>query len=383
MKGKIYTLIVLASIGSMVIGCKTASKLYGKGNYDEAVELAAKKLQKNPDDRELKALLQDAYRYAVDDHENRIRTHSASSNELKWEWIYHEYASLQRLYEAIRRSPEAFRIVHAADYSSYLNIYAEKAADTRYERGLRWMDRNDKMSFRNAYNEFSAALRYKPGDHAIKSRLDEAYHHAVVHVVILPAEDYRFRYSSYNNYELRNLDEELLRNLRYHSGNHFVKFYSQWDARSGNIQPDQFIDLRFSTMNIGRVRDEQSTREVAKEVVLREIVYRPDSVVKVYGKVTARITTTKRTLRSDGNLQVNIRDDNGRWLWNDNFRGDHMWTTEFATFTGDERALSESDKQLVSRRPDNPPHEDEIIRYIVREINSTLHQRIRDYYNRY
>ena len=43
---KIYTLVTLGFV-LLVAGCKTASKLYDKGNYDEAVQLAVKKLQKN------------------------------------------------------------------------------------------------------------------------------------------------------------------------------------------------------------------------------------------------------------------------------------------------------------------------------------------------
>ena len=383
MKGKIYSLLIIIVLTAGMIACKTASKLYDKGNYDEAVDLAVKKLQKKPGDGEMRALLQNAYRFAVEDHENRIRNLSDNSNELKWEWIYNEYASLQRLHDAIYRSPEAFNIVRATDYSSYLNTYSEKAAEVRYQRGLRWMDKNDKLSFRNAYNEFQAALGFKPGDFTIKTKLDEAYANAVVNVVVMPMDNFNYRYSSYHDYEFRNIEKELLRNLQYQNNNRFVKFYSQWDAGSRNIQPDQLIDFRFNTMNIGRVRDERSTREVSKDVVIREIVYRPDSIVKVYGKVTAKITTTRRTMHSDGNLLVNIRDDNGRWMWNDNLRGDHNWTTEFSTYTGDERALSENDKQLVNRRQENPPQEEEIIRCIIQEINNNLYNHIRDYYNRY
>ena len=88
-------------------------------------------------------------------------------------------------------------------------------------------------------------------------------------------------------------------------------------------------------------------------------------------------------MHSDGNLNVNIRDNNNRWVWSDNFNGDHNWTTEFATYTGDERALSESDKQLINQRPQTAPLEDEIIRYILQGITNNLHYRIRDYYNRY
>lgn len=383
MKGKFYTLIAFFGLSVWMISCKTASKLYDKGNYDEAVAMAVKKLQKKPGDGEIKALLQNAYRYAVDDHEARIRNHSEDNDELKWEWIYNEYASMQRLYDAIHRSPEASDVLQATDYSSYLNTYRDKAADARYERGLRWMERNDRVGYRNAFTEFQAALGFKPGDFTIKTKMDEAYSNAVMHVVLMPVDNYNYRYSSHNDYALRNLESELLRNLQYHTNTPFVKFYSMWEARSRNIQPDQFIDIRFNTMNIGRYRDDRNTREVSKEVVIKETVYRPDSIVKEYGRVTARITTTRRTMHSDGNLNVNIRDNNNRWIWSDNFNGDHNWTTEFATFTGDERALSESDKQLINRRHETVPHEDEIIRYILQGITNNLHYRIRDYYNRY
>lgn len=69
------------------------------------MELAAKKLQKDPDDPKLIDIIQSSYRYAVDDHESRIRNNAGSSNELKWEWMYNEYAALQRMYDAIRKVP--------------------------------------------------------------------------------------------------------------------------------------------------------------------------------------------------------------------------------------------------------------------------------------
>ena len=73
-----------------MFSCKSAEKLYNQGNYDEAVELAAKKLQKKPGNAELIEVLQNAYRYAVADHESRIRNYSNSYSDLKWENIYGE-----------------------------------------------------------------------------------------------------------------------------------------------------------------------------------------------------------------------------------------------------------------------------------------------------
>ena len=376
---KIYTLFTLGFFLIMA-GCKTAAKLYDKGNYDEAVELAVKKLQKKPDN-EMRSLLQSAYQYAVSDHESRIRSLSDNSNELRFEWIYNEYASLQRLYQAIHRSPEALSVVTPVDYSSYMNTYADKAADTRFGRGMAWMDKGDKLSFRNAYNEFNAALQYRPGDLAIIDRKNEAYEMAVINVVVTSMNNDRYRFSSYTDPQFRNFETDLLNQLKYNAGNQFVRFYSSWEANSQNIQADQFVDFRFTTFDIGRTRDQRSTREVSKDVVVKETVYRPDSVVKEYKKVFAKITTTNRSMISEGNMQISIRDINGRWLWSDNVKGDHDWCTEFSTFTGDERALSESDKQLVNRRQEYPPNDNEVIRCIMNEINSQMTSRIRNYFS--
>ena len=383
MKPKLYTLSLFASICLIGFSCKTASKLYEKGNYDEAVELAAKKLQKDPDDPKLLNIIQNSYQYAVNDHENRIAATAAGNNELKWESMYYEYASLQKMYEAIYKVPAVFDIVKPTNYSSYLITYSEKAADVRYDRGISFMQRYDKQSYRNAYREFQAALNFKPGDRDAIQKMDEAYDYAVTNVVILPMQQQGgYVYSSYT-VGGNNFDDQMIRSLQYNSGNEFVKFYSAWDARSKNIRVDQQVDMRLATMDIGRYHDYRTTRKVSKETVVKETVYKPDSIVKEDAKVYAEITTTRRTMSSTALLQVSVRDVNGGWLWNDNFNSNHNWSTEFASYTGDARALSETDKQLINKREEYGPGEQEIIRCMLDEISNNALYRIKNYFNRY
>ena len=382
MKLKLYMLF-LAGISVIAFSCKTASKLYEKGNYDEAVEMAAKKLQKDPNDDKLLDIIQRSYNYAVNDHESHIRTHATSSNELKWEWMYNEYASLQRMYNAIYKVPSLVQHINPVDYSSYLVTYSEKAGDVRYERGLAFMQQYDKQSYRNAYKEFQAVLGFKPGNRDAMQKMNEAYEYAVTNVVILPMQQQGgFVYSSYT-IGGNNLDDQLIRSLQYNTGNEFVKFYSAWDARSQHIRADQVVDMRLTTLNIGRYHDYRTTRKVSKEIVVKETVYRPDSIVKQYGWVYADITSTQRTMNSDALLQVNVRDNDGHWQWSDNFNASHNWSTEFATYTGDTRALSASDKQLVDRRQDFPPTENEIMKCMLDQINNDALYRIKNYFNRY
>jgi hypothetical protein len=378
MKLKLYSFILICSI--LFISCKSAEKLYNKGRYDEAVVLAAKKLQKKPGNAELIDVLQDAYRFAVNGHESNIRNLANSNSDLRWEHIYSEYQQLQGLYEAIRRSPSVFDIVQPTDYSSYLATYKEEAGNARYERGLELMDQDNKQSYRQAYYEFQKALALKPGDLPIKQKMQESYENAVTNVVILPLNRFGYQYSNYD-FDYRNFNYEMLRYLNNNKGQ-FVRYYSPSEAGSGQIRTDNSVEMRFSDVNIGRYRDQRNTREVSKQVVAKEIVVNKDSIVREYITVKAKITTTVRTINADGLLQATVRDYDNRRIWNDTYRGDYSWTYSFATYTGDERALSDEDKKLINQREHWPPSNDEIIKIIMAEIQRKAECGISDYFNR-
>jgi hypothetical protein len=117
--------------------------------------------------------------------------------------------------------------------------------------------------------------------------------------------------------------------------------------------------------------------------VVKETVFSKDSVVKEYAKVHATITTTKRVLVSDVDMFITARDDRGRMLWSDNFKGEHRWQTEFASYTGDERALSDSDKTAINKKDKTPPREDAVAEELLQRLESDITHRLRNYYNRY
>ena len=163
-----------------------------------------------------------------------------------------------------------------------------------------------------------------------------------------------------------------------------MQFYSESDARSRSIQPDEIVELRMGRFDIGRPFDEHSTKEVSREVVVKEIVHKPDSVVKQYGTVKAKITTTQRSLVSEGDLVITIRDPKGSIVWNDRFTGEHEWKTEFSVYTGDERALSDKDKSLLNTDSEsNTPQQEQIMQELFKQIQNDLSYRLKNYYSRY
>ncbi|TMI71470.1 MAG: hypothetical protein E6H09_13375 [Bacteroidetes bacterium] len=380
MKLKFYSLLFIA-VTILFFSCKTAKKMYEKGNYDEAVELAAKKLQKNPNDAATLDILRNSYRFAVEDHETRIQNNANSNNDLRWEWNYAEYLDLQRLYDAIRRVPSVYDKVHPTDYSSNVATYQEEAGNARFDRGLALMENNTKGSYKQAYSEFQRALELKPGDLSARQKMDEAYANAVTNVVVMPIEQSGFQYSSYNQ-GFVNIDNNVLHYLTSNNNNAFIRYYTPAQARSMNVRTDQIVEMHFNNVDIERYRDQRDTREISKQVVVKEIVIKADSVVKEYATVKAKITTTRRTLQSNGLLQVTVRDLDKRWLWSDTYRGDYNWTAEFSSYTGDARALSDEDKKLCDSREQFPPSNNEILQVILDEIQAKAQCGIKDYYNR-
>ena len=379
---KLYSLLLACSI-LFLYSCKSASKSYKKGDYTEAIERGVKKLQKDQADYETRDLVQQSYNYSVAQHEDEIRILSNSKSDNRFERIYVHYMELQHLYKTIQQYPAVARLIKTKDYSEYVTTYGEKAAEVHIARADRWMAEGTKQAYREGYKEYNAALRFKPEDFELRRQRDDAYDMAITKVIISPIQSFGGGYSYTSSHQMQNFQRDIIRTLSYNMNDNFVKFFTEFDARSGNVEADQVMDLNLSRISVGQPNDNKSVREVSKEVVVKETVYRPDSVVKQMATVTAKIITTKRTLISQGDLYITLRDTKGRTLWNDHFTGEHKWQAEYITYTGDERALSDSDKNLLNKDNANPPSEEKIMEELFQQIRNDLSHRLRNYYARF
>jgi len=376
-----YTLSLFLLLAAA--GCKTASKAYQKGDYTDAIELGAKKLQKDPNDAQTRDLVRQSYNYMVTAHEDRIRVLSNSRSETRYEEIYSEYAALQHLYTVIHQYPAVSALVDTHDYSAYVATYGDKAADAHEDKADKWMSEGTKEAYRAAYRELNTALRFRPNSFDLQHKRDDAYSAALTRVVIAPMQSYSgYQYGSY--YQLQNFQRDIIRILANNMNNEFVRFYSEFEARSQNVEPDQVMELNLSRITIGQPYDKRTSREVSKQVVVKETVFKKDSVVKEYATVKARITNTKKTLVSQGDLFITVRDVQGRVIWSDRFTGEHRWESESYSYTGDERALTDSDRKLLTdHRDQRAPNEEQVMNELMRQIQNDLSFRLRGYYTRY
>ncbi|MBB1282995.1 hypothetical protein HRH25_01325 [Flavisolibacter sp. BT320] len=377
---KFYSFLFASAF--FLAGCKSVSKAYNQGDYADAIELGIKKLQKDPSDADTRDLVKSAYSFAVAQHESRIRSLSSSASENRFEAILQEYNQLQDIYETIQQSPSASSAIRPVNYSDYVETYRNKAAEVHLANADRYMDEGTKRAFREAFNAYGQALRYVNSSE-IKKKRDDAYNAALTKILVVPIQNYG-NYSYHSNMQLQQFQNDVMRTLANNIHDNFIRFYSEWDLRSKDLEPDQVLEMNLGRLMIGRPVDNSTSRDVSKQVVVKETVYKPDSVIKQYATVKARITTTRRTLLSEGDLYMTIRDINGRIVWNDRFTGQHRWQMEFVSYTGDERALSDSDKALVNKAPTGRvPSEAEIMGELYRQIQLDLSGRLRGYFARY
>jgi hypothetical protein len=379
---KLYSLAIAASL-LLLYSCKSASKSYQKGDYSDAIERGVKKLQKDPYDYETKDLVQKSYTYTVNEHEDQIRILSNSKNDNRFDRIYQEYVALQSLYQTIHQYPEAAKLIKAQDYSESVETYRDKAAEVHIDKANKWMAEGTKQAYKEAYREYATATGYRPDDFELRKQKDSAYDMAVLKVILNPIQNFGgYNYGS--SYQLQNFQKNVVRTLSNNMNNDFVRFYSEYEARSSDVVPDQVMELNLSRISIGQPNDSKTSKEVSKQVVVKEIVFKEDSVKKEYATVKANIITTKRTLTSQGDLFITVRDTKGRTIWNDRFTGQHKWETQFVSYTGDERALSDPDKTSLNQNNNsNPPNEDQIMDELLRQIQNDLSYRLRNYYTRY
>jgi hypothetical protein len=70
-------------------------------------------------------------------------------------------------------------------------------------------------------------------------------------------------------------------------------------------------------------------------------------------------------------------------VWTENVKGEHRWETQLASFNGDERALSDADKNLVNKKEENKPSESTVINEVLRQLGNNLSYRLHNHYSRY
>jgi hypothetical protein len=375
MKRSIY--ICLSFLIIIIAGCSSAKNI--KTSEDKALLSVLKKLEKDPSNTELKKTVTSLYNDAAKSHLDKIDMYNTLTEPDKWSKILKEYEALRKLYETIATSGVS-KLVNPPDYANEILNTKQSGAEAYYIIGLSELDKGDKQSARSAYYAFNTANKFIPGYKDVRQQLGIAYQNSIVNVVINPVRDNTFFYNSmgWNNYGNNYNNDYFQRTLVNDLGGKYNKmspavFYTDWEARRENVRPDWEVDLTWQYINIPQPMTSQTTRSVSKQIESGK-----DTAGRVqYQTVSATIYITRKYFTASGDMELRITDVNtGRNITTNRYNEQFNWQEEYATYTGDSRALGSNEYALLGNRNYRVPRDEEILQELSRRVYPNIKNRI-------
>lgn len=355
----------------LIESCSSGKAAYKQGDYYEAVLTAVQRLRQKPDHKKSREVLRLSYQQAVDYLESDAKNQIEANANFKWRSAVQDYEKINRLYEEIRTSPGALKVIPKpiSKYNELTDLKA-KAAEETYEAGIQAMMKDSRDDAKRAYFLFEEANGYSPGYREAIEMMDQAKFNATLKVVVEPMIQ--------NMYDW-NFDPVMFG----YQGNMFVKFYTPRQAQEEGLEKiDHFTKLIVNGYSEGRPAITKKVESFKDSVKTGEKTV-SGKKVPVYTNVTAQMTTYTKMVKARGSVTLLVVDATSRAeLRNTEIAADESWSDTWATYTGDQRALSAANKKLCEKR--EPYMErDYLQKQTKRELDQKLANAISSFYSRY
>jgi hypothetical protein len=359
-------------------GCTTGKKALQKGDYDASVSKAVSRLQNSPRNSEAMQVLKTAYDLALQDHLRKIEEAKMSNDLFRWESVMYDYQKINQLADDINSCPACLTIVPGpAKYISELADSKYNAAAARYNSGLGYLGENNRLSAKKAYYEFEKTQNLQPNYKDVKAKMEDAYWAAVTRVVVQPIVINSSMYKLSGDYFQQQIDQFIGN----YSRNKFVIFYGETQTTDQKIIPDQVLSLNFDDFVVGQTYVKERVERLKRDSV---VIGETRDKKPVYGTVKATLSIFEKNISSSGLLDMSITDWKTRKLVRQQkFPGTYVWRDSWASYKGDDRALSNQQLAITRRRETLPPPPSALFLEFTKPIYNQLVDDISYYYNNY
>lgn len=352
----LFTMLLLASCSSV----KRNQKLLATGNYDQAIELAVKKLSKDKNSKksgEHILLLEEAFKKATEKDTRRIKFLEKDQNPTATREIFYTYRNLQKrqdllrpllpLYSSVSGRNAKFKLV---DYSNKIVAAKNRFADDLYAEAKTLLGYNTILDSRAAYERLDELHDIKPNYTNLNGLLNEARFEGTDFVKV-----------SLNNHSGQIIPGRLQRELLDFNTYGLDDFWTEYHVnREAGIDYNFGITLNFKKIAVSperisekeyfrkkRIRDGWEYKLDRNGNVMKDSLGN-DIKIDVYRVVNARVmyTTQTKSVLVGGN--VLYRDLlRGRDIDRHPLASEFIFKNEFAKFRGDERALTQEDLDFL------------------------------------
>jgi hypothetical protein len=359
--------------------CKQSKDYLSRADEDRTLFDIVKRLNKRSGDEDASKALPEVYARVQQLNLKKIDAYKNNRDITRWEKIINGYSNLQHMYEAIVNAAAASRLVTPVNYQQELYDAKQNAAADYYATATTLLNSNDREDARKAYNYFKKADKWMSGYKDAKSKMDEAWQNAIINVVINPVQDNSFffntgwgnaGYNYSNQYFQQNLTREL---GGQYATRYPARFFTDWEARRDNVQPDWVVDLILRDIDIPRPTISNSSQNVSKQVEAG----RDSSGRIIYQTVTAVLHTKTESFTARAQMDVNITAlYNRRNIAYNTYSEDYRWQQEEVTYTGNSAALSDHHWRQIRNSRTTQPTKDQVLAELYRQLYPQVKNRI-------
>jgi cell fate (sporulation/competence/biofilm development) regulator YlbF (YheA/YmcA/DUF963 family) len=360
-------------------GCKTSQDYLSRTDSDKTIFDAIKTLKKHPADTSALNALPVLYTVAQQRNMRKINSYSNSKDLGRWDKMIDSYSTLQEMHDAIVDVDAASQLVTPANYLQTIYDLKQQAAADYYAAASGSLSRPGRDEAKKAYTYFKKADKFVPNYQDAKLKMDEAYENAIVNVVINPVQDNSYFFNTgwgnYGyNYSNEYFQQTLVRELKgINSSRYPARFYTDWEARRDNVQPDWEVNLTLRNMNIPMPQTYTYRRNVSQQVEAG----RDTSGKAIYRMVYATVNIAKQSFTARADMEVRITDiaANKNITYN-TFSEDYRWEEEHATYSGDSRALGPNEWALINSSYYNEPRKEDVLNELYRRLYPQVKNKI-------
>lgn len=376
----LYKILVVLSISLIVFSCSSGYKALKRGDYYQATIDAVEKLRMSPKSEKAQLVIQKAYPLAQQNALREIENAKLRNDVNNYETIVYQYERLNKMAADIYASPKANELIQRpTEYHAELSEARNRAADQYYNLADKALNIGTLEQSRLALKFFQQANSYSYGYKDVLNMIEEAKFQSTMRIVVEKPK-------TSTNYQLSAdfFSDNLIADISKRFENNLIRFYSFNEyTNNSKISPHQYLVLNFEDFSLGNVYDTKNTIEVKSDSVKVGTATIQGKKVDVYNTVTAKFNSYRREIKSRGILSVRIYDNHDNLIQQRNFTGEYVWYTIWANYNGDERALTQAQKQACNQTAQIPPPHQAMFIEFTKPIYSQTYNYIYSFYNKY
>lgn len=362
-----YSFYLFISIPFLLLSCFSAKQKFEKGKYDQAFDLALKRLEKGKGDKSDKNILNRSFRELVDESQANANTLLETNNPDNWELAYAGYDAVNKRFDAGRKYLVSTQEPLNQTIKSEKQNLEKRIVDTLMQIGQYNLDYairdNKKWLAQYAYQQFRKTQSYRqiPGiDTLIQDCIDYGTYIYIVDADADFASSYRWEID-------RQFDDLANENFE------FIRIF--YDQYVNNADCD--IEIRFRRLDFD-VKETVKTNQYTKKVLdgYKTVVDESGNETKeaIYKDVSAEVKDKELTKTASWECALDAKPASQNCRKRDKyFNRSYSSKIHRYEISGDARAVPDQYKnQTMQEFEDEGKMVAELINLLYRDVRNYL-----------